>query len=225
MKYIKKTKDFIKRNKRLIILFISIVLLLAIIEDILDDDIISFDEAGYRYVEKYLIREPITVIAKFITNFGGPVLLVIISAILLIAIKDKKIGITIPINLALAALTNFTLKNILQRQRPIEHRIIDEKGYSFPSGHSMIGMAFYGFLIYLIYRKVKNKYIKWTLIMGLILLIVTVGVSRIYLGVHYTSDVIAGFLVAFSYLTIYTKAIKEILFDEEEQKDDTSKVE
>ena len=79
----------------------------------------------------------------------------------------------------------------------------------------MVSMAFYGFLIYLIFQNVKNKYLKWSLIIILALLIVSIGISRIYLGVHYTSDVIAGFLVALAYLSIYTKAIKEIVFNEE----------
>ena len=95
----------------------------------------------------------------------------------------------------------------MQRPRPTEHRIIDESGYSFPSGHSMVSAAFYGFLIYLIYKNVKNKYLKWGLITILSLLVFLIGVSRIYLGVHYTSDVLAGFLVAISYLIIFITAI------------------
>jgi len=51
----------------------------------------------------------------------------------------------------LSALTNFSIKQIFQRPRPINTRIIDESGYSFPSGYSMVSMAFYGYLIYLIH--------------------------------------------------------------------------
>lgn len=214
MKYLDKIKDFLLKHKRLIIVAVSIILLLAIIEDILDDDIITFDEKWYSFVEQHLIKNWVTYIAKFITQFGGPILLIII-AVLISSILRNKIGICILVNLFLATITNFTLKNILQRPRPIEHRIIDESGYSFPSGHSMVSMAFYGFLIYLIFQNVKNKYLKWSLIIILALLIVSIGISRIYLGVHYTSDVIAGFLVALAYLSIYTKAIKEIVFNEE----------
>ena len=96
----------------------------------------------------------------------------------------------------------------MQRPRPIEFRIIDENGYSFPSGHSMVSAAFYGFLIYLIYKNIKNKYLKWGLITILSLLIIFIGISRIYLGVHYTSDVLAGFLISISYLIIFTSLIK-----------------
>ena len=74
----------------------------------------------------------------------------------------------------------------------------------------MVSMAFYGFLIYLIYKNVKNKYAKTFLITLLTLLIIGIGASRIYLGVHYTSDVLAGFLVAIAYLIIYIHAISNV---------------
>ena len=92
-------------------------------------------------------------------------------------------------------------------QRPTEYRLIEETGFSFPSGHSMVSMAFYGYLIYLIYKYVKNKYIKWISIVLLSILICSIGISRIYLGVHYTSDVLGGFLISVSYLVIYISAV------------------
>lgn len=77
----------------------------------------------------------------------------------------------------------------------------------------MVSMAFYGFLIYLIYKKVENKYLKWSLITILGLLIISIGISRIYLGVHYTSDVLAGFLISISYLIIYISASNKIIVE------------
>ena len=108
---------------------------------------------------------------------------------------------------------NQLLKRILQRPRPTEYRIIEETGYSFPSGHSMISMAFYGYLIYLIYKYVKNKYVKWTSIVLLSILICSIGISRIYLGVHYTSDVLGGFLISISYLVIYISDVNKFLIE------------
>ena len=77
----------------------------------------------------------------------------------------------------------------------------------------MVSMAFYGYLIYLIYKYVKNKYIKWGLITLLSILIVSIGTSRIYLGVHYTSDVLGGFLIAVSYLIIYISGVNKFLIE------------
>lgn len=149
----------------------------------------QIDEFGYNIISSF-ISDNLTHIIKFITHFGGTFWFIIISTILLIIIKNKKIGISIVINLILIGGLNQLLKIIIKRPRPSEIRLVEASRYSFPSGHSMVSMAFYGFLIYLIYKKVNNKYLKTFLISILSILIVLVGVSRIYLGVHYTSDVL-----------------------------------
>ena len=207
-------KNFLLNNYKLLIMCVCIIILLFLIEDVMDKDIMTFDETGYSIVSKYLITDTLTPIAKIITFFGSAYWLIGLSIFLLLIIKNKKIGISISINLGLAALTNFLLKQILQRPRPIGHRIIDESGYSLPSGHSMVSMAFYGFLIYLVYKRIENKHLKSFLIALLLVLIINIGISRIYLGVHYTSDVIAGFLVAISYLIIYANTIKSLILED-----------
>ena len=209
-----KVKDFIIKNLKWIILFICLVGFLAIAEDVFHKEIMMKDIIGYKLVSTFLISDFATPIAKFITNFGGAIFLIIATIILFILIKNKKIGFSIISNLVIVTILNQLLKNILQRPRPNEFRIIEETGYSFPSGHSMVSMAFYGYLIYLIYRYVKNKYLKWTLIVLLIILICTIGISRIYLGVHYTSDVLGGFLISISYLVIYISAVNKFLLEE-----------
>lgn len=208
-----KVKDFIIKNLKWIILFICLVGFLAIAEDVFHKEIMMKDIIGYKLVSTFLISDFATPIAKFITNFGGAIFLIIVTIILFILIKNKKIGFSIISNLVIVTILNQLLKNILQRPRPNEFRIIEETGYSFPSGHSMVSMAFYGYLIYLIYIYVKNKYLKWTLIVLLSILICTIGISRIYLGVHYTSDVLGGFLISISYLVIYISAVNKFLLE------------
>ena len=205
-------KEFIANNIKWVILFICLIGFLALAEDVFNKEIMNGDIIGYNIVSTYLISDFVTPIAKFITNLGGAVFIIILTLLLFIGIKNKKIGVSIFANLAFVTILNQLLKSILQRPRPTEFRIIEETGYSFPSGHSMISMAFYGYLIYLIYKYVKNKYIKWSLIVLLSLLICTIGISRIYLGVHYTSDVLGGFLISISYLVIYTSAVNKYLF-------------
>lgn len=204
-------KKFVVKNFKWVILFICLICFLLIAENVFNKEIMEADIIGYNLVSKYLISDATTPIAKFVTNFGGAVCLIMISIILLVLIKNKKIGTSIIINLGTITILNVLLKGILQRPRPIEYRIINESGYSFPSGHSMVSMAFYGYLIYLIYKYIKNKYLKYTLITILSALIIIIGTSRIYLGVHYTSDVIAGFLISISYLVVYTSLTKRFI--------------
>ena len=208
-----KIKEFIVKNLKWIILFICLVGFLAIAEDVFNKEIMNGDIIGYKLVSTFLISDFATPIAKFITNFGGAIFLIIATIILFILIKNKKIGFSIISNLVIVTILNQLLKNILQRPRPNEFRIIEETGFSFPSGHSMASMAFYGYLIYLIYIYVKNKYLKWTLFVLLSILICTIGISRIYLGVHYTSDVLGGFLISISYLVIYISAVNKFLLE------------
>ena len=205
-------KEFIKKNLKWVVLFICLVGFLALAEDVFNKEIMYGDIIGYKLISTFLISDFVTPIAKFITNFGGAIFLSIATVILFI--KNKKIGLSIISNIVIIAVLNQLLKRILQRPRPTEFRIVEETGYSFPSGHSMVSMAFYGYLIYLIYRYIKNKYVKWTLITILSILICLIGISRIYLGVHYTSDVLGGFLLSISYLVIYISSIKKLLPEE-----------
>ena len=210
-----KIKEFIIKNWKWIVLFICLIGFLALAEDVFHKEIMNGDIIGYKIISTFLISDFATPIAKFITNFGGAIFIIVLTVLLIVVIKNKKIGLSIFANLAIITILNQSLKRILQRPRPTEYRIIEETGYSFPSGHSMISMAFYGYLIYLIYRYVENKYVKWILISLLSVLICLIGISRIYLGVHYTSDVLGGFLISISYLVIYISAVNKFLIEKE----------
>ena len=210
-----KLKEFIVKNLKWIILFICLIGFFALAEDVFNKEIMNGDIVGYKLVSTFLISDFATPIAKFITNFGGAIILIILAPMLFIFIKNKKIGISVILNLVIITVLNQLLKRIVQRPRPTEFRIVEESGYSFPSGHSMVSMAFYGYLIYLIYKYVKNKYLKWISIILLSILICSIGISRIYLGVHYTSDVLAGFMISISYLIIYISAVNKFFIKDE----------
>ena len=209
---------FIKNNWRWMLLFICLIGFLALAEDVFHQEIMNGDIVGYDIVSKLFKFNVSTPIAKFITNFGGAIFVISLTTILFFVIKDKKIGISIIANLGIVTILNQIIKFIMQRPRPTEFRIIEETGYSFPSGHSMVSLAFYGYLIYLIYKYINNKHLKRTLIIILSVLICIIGVSRIYLGVHYTSDVLGGFLISFAYLIIYIELVNKFVL--EKNKDD-----
>lgn len=205
-----KIYGLVKKNLKWILLFILIILFIEVTIRVYGTDVMKRDVIGYKLISN-LISDKITPVTIIITQFGSALLLIILTVVLAIIIKDKKISFSIFLNLILVGLINQILKHIVQRPRPTEYRIIDEKGYSFPSGHSMASVAFYGFLIYLIYKKVKNPKLKWIFILLLSILIILIGSSRIYLGVHYTSDVLAGFFVSTSYLLVYTSIIDDYI--------------
>ena len=203
-------KKFLKKNLKWIIVFICLLYFIEITEDVFEKEIMTKDIIGYKIISSFM-SDYITPIAKFITQFGSGIILLLFCLISLISVKDKKIGFSIFLNLGIIGALNQILKRIVQRPRPTELRLANASGYSFPSGHSMASTAFYGFLIYLIYKKVKNKKIRNIAIAFLSILILLIGISRIYLGVHYTSDVLAGFLISVSYLMIYTNIIDDFL--------------
>ena len=208
-----KIKEFIIENKRIIIASISIMLVIILLENVFDGEIIKYDMLAYDIVMK--IRNGwITPIIKIITNLGSAAALISLSVALLVFVKNKKIGICVAANLGIIALLNVLLKNIVQRPRPEGYRIISETGYSFPSGHSMISTAFYGLLVYLIFKNIKNNKIKWGMTIFLSFLAIGICCSRVYLGVHYASDVIAGFFTSIAYLMLSTKIINKIINSE-----------
>lgn len=213
-----KEKILNAKNFKWIILFICLLMFIAILEDVFEKEIMKLDILGYGLIST-IISENITPIAILITNFGGAITLIGLTIIFLLIMKNKKMSFSILLNLVIVTFLNIFLKNIIQRPRPDDFRLINETGYSFPSGHSMISMAYYGYLIYLIFKFVKNKKLKTFLITFLCILILTIGLSRIYLGVHYTSDVIAGFVLSVSYLIIYTSIIKKYIIEREEEND------
>lgn len=210
---IKDITKFIKNNWRWIILFVCLILFFLIAECVFHKEIMSGDIIGYKIVSNLLKFNISTPIAKCITNFGGAVFITILTIVLVIIIKNRKIGISIISNLVIITFLNQLLKFILQRPRPTEYRIIEESGYSFPSGHSMVSLAFYGYLIYLIYKYINNKYLKNVLIISLSTLICCIGISRIYLGVHYTSDVLGGFFISIAYLVIYIELMNKFVLE------------
>lgn len=207
---LEKIKKTLKKNYKYIILLICITILYAIIEDIFEKETIFIDLFVYKLIVLSMRNNVFTIIFKFITNIGGAYCLIIISILCAIFIKNKKIAFAIPINLILSTMLNLVLKNIVERPRPIGYRLIDETGYSFPSGHSMISAAFYGLIIYFIWKNVKNTKLKYISCVLLALVIGLIGISRIYLGVHYASDVIGGFSISVVYLIIFTTTFKTV---------------
>lgn len=115
------------------------------------------------------------------------------------------------ITIALSSLVlMLLLKFLFQRQRPLSPLLKAVKGLSFPSGHSIMAVTFYGLLLYVIWGSLSNDLLKYSVSALLVLLILSIGYSRIYLRVHYASDVIAGFIIGFLWLMISLSVLDQL---------------
>lgn len=168
----------------------------------------AIDETIYNLIFK-LFSTPTTFIMTFISHLGSATILILICIILYILLKDKKMALIIMLNLAIVYLLNVIIKMIIARPRPDMLRLVYETGYSFPSGHAMVATGFYGFLIYIANKKIKNKALRRCITILLTLLIFLIGISRIYLGVHYATDIIGAFIIGIIYLVIFINILKK----------------
>lgn len=163
-------------------------------------DIVTFNKSNF-----------LTGFYKFVTYFASEVMIILVSLIFFLFLKRKKYGVLVILNAVIIFALNVCLKLIFMRERPFDLMIITENGYSFPSGHAMASFGFYGFIIYLIWGMNFDKKAKIIFSILLGLLILMIGISRIYLGVHYASDVLAGYLISGVYLIIYITLSKSFL--------------
>ncbi len=191
-----------KQSLKIILFSLCIILFVYLTKLLLLNEIKLFDDMVFNLVAN-LRCEPLTIIFKFFSFLCSFYFVIILTIIIMLFSKDKKVTFYIVLNVLFCFFLNQTLKFFFARSRPTEINLIVENGYSFPSGHSMLSLAYYGFFVYLILNsniKRKNKILA---IISLALLIFFIGLSRIYLGVHYASDVLAGFAISAAYLILY----------------------
>ncbi len=192
-------KKLLKKTLFIILFLVFIVILYLVLK--YDSNI--FDTKGYNLVSNY-INNTNTRIAKIFTFLGSTLFITILC---ILSLLFKKYRISIISNTLIVVGISQALKFIVRRNRPIGIALIDETGFSFPSGHSMVSCAFYGFIIYLIYKSKLRKSLKISLMVLFSLIIINIGLSRIYLGVHYTTDVFAGFTLALIHLILFIELI------------------
>ncbi|MDN3493916.1 phosphatase PAP2 family protein [Winogradskyella bathintestinalis] len=142
----------------------------------------------------------------FITNvgdvYGYLVVFILCNLSFILIFKNWQYVIQLSIVLVLALSSNVILKKIINRSRPELEHLVTVETLSYPSGHAMTAMAFYGFLIYLFYRFKINPISKTIIIILLSFLILSIGISRIYLGVHFPSDILGGFIAGFIWVIL-----------------------
>lgn len=174
-----------------VILMIFFIIVTALV---VTNNISWFDDSIYNFIIGFR-SNPLDLVLKTITRLGDTIVIMIIVIVTLMFL-NKRNRIILGSTTILTVTFNQAIKHILRRPRPEHLRLIKQGGFSYPSGHSMIAICVYGIMIYLINKNIKNKKIKIMLSILLTILILTIGISRIYVGVHYPSDVLGGFLLS-----------------------------
>ncbi len=165
----------------------------------------SFDENVFESI-KPMVNETTTNFMLFITFFGSqkflvPANLALIFYFAVIRNHRKSAFQILTISLT-SMIVMFSIKFFLQRQRPLVPLITKVHGYSFPSGHTFCSVTFFGIIAYIAYRNISSSWLRWSTIFLLLCITVLVGYSRIYLRLHYASDVIAGFCLGIIWLLL-----------------------
>lgn len=187
-------------NKKYLLLIFLIVLFILDLTLVISGNTEVFDNTIYLLVRNFN-NVYFDNFFKFITVFGNPMSVIVILIVLNIFLSRKNALMCDVLSLT-SVITNFILKNIIMRDRPHVERLIKQGGYSFPSGHAMISIMLYGYLFYLVSKYITNKKLKIILQIFIILFIICLCVSRIYVGVHFASDVIGGILLGLFLLII-----------------------
>lgn len=158
------------------------------------------------------IRNPtLTIIMKFFSFMGMEVIVVfsMLVALYLLMVKKYSKALLFMVTIVGGAALNLLLKLLIVRPRPTLDPLVLETTYSFPSGHSMNAMIFYLVFAYIYRNEIHRKQKSMLVFFVGILIIALVGISRIYLGVHYPSDVIAGYFSGLVWLIFIAFCMKK----------------
>lgn len=180
-------------------------------EEVLENEMKSFDNSIIGFFEA-VETSTLDIIYIGITELGSVWFLTTLSVLIILLLwfkaKDKWGILFFVIAVGGSGLLTWLLKQFYERGRPSINEDIDAIGFSFPSGHSLGSLVFYGFVAYLITRSSQKRAVKYLSLTVLSLLIILIGTSRIYLGAHFPSDVLAGFIAGTVWLLLCLLALE-----------------
>ncbi len=180
---------------------IALWLFAELAEEVMQNESRALDTTVLLTIQKF--QEPwLDPIMVLITDIGDPTVLVVFCGVVslwLLRRREKSEAMTIAIAALGALVLNTLLKRLFERQRPaLWSRIVDVRYYSFPSGHAMLSIVIYGLLGYLLARRFPCW--RGQILAGSAIAVFLIGFSRLYLGVHWLTDIIAGYLAGLVWL-------------------------
>lgn len=189
----------------LVLFLLSLFTLAYMINDIFGLKDVGFDNHIFASILPFINADN-TRIVRFITFFGsGQFLLpanILLAVYFLFMVKHRWYSLRVPVVSLGSFIVMSALKLYFSRARPDDPVYKAALGFSFPSGHAMSAMTFYGLIIFLVWKGVNNLALRWILTLLLVIFICLIGFSRIYLRLHYASDVLAGFSLGVIWLVL-----------------------
>ena len=183
----------------------ALLLFYALAQQVNEGNTRQVDEAALAVVNRFASPR-LTFFMRVVTYLGSNEFLIYLGAYIVIAfalVRWKRAMITFLITMAGAAVLNFTLKMSFGRERPEPFFGIPQpESYSFPSGHALFSFCFYGVLAAVITARIEGTGRRIAVWVSAAIVVTLIGFSRIYLGVHYPSDVLAAYFAAFIWLVI-----------------------
>lgn len=180
----------------------TVYILAELSDEVLEQEAFALDETILLHIHR-LANPLLDKVMVFITNIGDPhtvVPLTVIAFVFLLVNRQRLAAAFFAINAAGGVALSYFLKLAFSKPRPqLWNSAIEEVTYSYPSGHALGSMVIYGFLSYVL-AKMYPRY-SATIYTFAVLMIVSIGFSRLYLGVHWPTDILGGYGIGFLWIT------------------------
>ena len=205
LKHLRRIASVEKLFKKAGFFVASILLFYFLVHSVIPEKKDIIDISAFHFFSTF-ISPAHTRMAIMITFFGTGSFLIpsyMLIAFYLLSKKCVKYAIMVSVMAISGLLLGWLLKEMFHRSRPLNPLIGGAGGYSFPSGHALGGFIFSGVLLCLVRRTKMNICLKWILSLSIVTFGIMIGLSRIYLHVHYTTDVIGSLFVTFIWFSLF----------------------